>query len=245
MHLVLVHAFPLGPQMWQGLIPYLAPSIDVITPALPGFAGTPVSNQSPDLAVFAQSLLEQIDGEFVIGGCSMGGYVVMEMMRQAPERIAGVLLMDTKAEADGEPARARRLEIAAGVESGGMAPWVITLFAPLLGQTTRSENPALATEVRQVIEGANPHAVAWAQRAMAVRQDSRGTLTNWHKPALVIVGQEDELSPVAMANQMAELLPQGELAIIDAAGHLAAWERPGDVAEVIASWWASSYPPAG
>lgn len=241
MKLVLLHAFPLGPFMWSDIARRLM--VEAITPTFPGFDGCATSNHEPNLAVFADAVLAEVEGEFVVGGCSMGGYVVMELMRRAPERIAGVILMDTKVEADGEAARAKRHEVADGVLAEGVAAWTSILAAPLLGASTRANNQTLVVDVQNRVANADPAGVAWAQRAMAVRPDSRGTLVNWHKPALVIVGAEDELSPVSTAREMAELLPHGEIAVIEGAGHLAAWERPDAVAEAIAEWWSTSFPP--
>lgn len=243
MKLVLIHAFPLGPWMWKATTPALeaSTSAEVVAPTLPGFDGRAVAEGEPDLGVFADSVLAEVEGEFVVGGCSMGGYVVMELMRRASDRIAGVILVDTKAEADAQAASDRRQEIAAGVERDGMSAWVEVLTAPLLGSTTRASDPHLIVEINNRVAHADPKGVAWAQRAMAMRPDSRGTLANWHRPALVIVGAEDELSPVSVAREMTALLPQGELAVIESAGHLAALESPGEVAEAIARWWATSF----
>jgi pimeloyl-ACP methyl ester carboxylesterase len=232
--LLLLHAFPLGPQMWSPLIDHL--DLPTLAPAFPGFAGRELLVTEPSLADFAQDALKQSDDDLIVAGCSMGGYVAMEMMRIAPERLVGVILMDTKADADQEGARSRRLEVAAGVESDGMAPWVDALFAPLLGSASQEQRQSLVLELRELIANANPQGVAWAQRAMSVRPDSQELLQRWAKPALVIVGAEDQLSPVAMAQSMAELLPQGELAIIGGAGHLSPWEAPQDVADAIKEW---------
>lgn len=244
--LVLIHAFPLGPWMWREVIPPIAAvsGADLLAPALPGFAGKPAPSHAPDLVHFADEVLADAPDRFVAAGCSLGGYVVMELMRRAPDRLAGVILLDTKPEPDSEAARERRHEVAAGVEREGVGAWVDVLTAPLLGSSTQASDPDLVAEVRAQVLAADPIGVAWAQRAMALRPDSRGTLANWKRPALVIVGEEDQLSPVATAREMAELLPLGELAVIERAGHLAAIEQPERVAEAIATWWATSFPPA-
>lgn len=244
--LLLVHAFPLAPTMWRDMTAYLDGAdlgISIVAPALAGFAGRPPSSQSPSLELFAHELLAEVEGEVVVGGCSLGGYVAMAMMRLEPDRVAGVVLMDTKCESDEEEARSKRHAVADGVEREGIAAWVDRLAAPLLGPTTVEENPALVSQVRSVIEHADPAGVAWAQRAMAIRPDSRGTLANWSKPALVVVGAEDGLAPVELAMEMSQLLPRGELSVIPGAGHLAPWEKPAEVAEVIAQWWATAFGP--
>jgi pimeloyl-ACP methyl ester carboxylesterase len=227
--------------MWSEFTKRMSVPATAIT--FPGFDGRAVSTDHPDLGVFAETVLAEVPGPMVVAGCSMGGYVAMELMRRAPERLDGVILMDTKPESDAEAARQRRREIADGVERDGLATWSDVLTSPLLGGTSRSERVELVDMVRGRVLSANADGVAWAQRAMAERGDSRGTLANWQKPALVIVGEEDELSPVATAREMAELLPQGQLVVIPRAGHLAAWEQPEVVAEQVARWWATSFPP--
>jgi pimeloyl-ACP methyl ester carboxylesterase len=163
----------------------------------------------------------------VIGGLSMGGYVAMALLRRHPERIAALILADTKASADPDAAKANRERIAAAVESDEASTVLVDDVLPaLLGTTTTSTRPLVSGRVRGLVQTAPSAAVAWAQRAMAGRPDSFETLRAFDRPALVIVGAEDVLSPPSDAEAMAEALPHGRLVVIPQAGHLTAVETP-------------------
>jgi pimeloyl-ACP methyl ester carboxylesterase len=241
--LLLLHAFPLTPLMWEPLRRHL--EMETLAPALDGFDGTLVPEVEPSLRVFAEGVLAKMDDSglesAVIGGCSMGGYVAMELLRIAPDRINGLLLCDTKHLADPEAGRANRERIAVEVLTGGVEAVAEELMAPLLGATTLRESPLLAERVAGLIRSANPEAVAWAQRAMALRPDSSDDLSGFNKPALVLAGDEDSLAPVSVQEEMSGLLPIGELAVIPQAGHLAVWESPEVSAEAINRWWSRSF----
>jgi len=167
----------------------------------------------------------------------MGGYVTMALLRIAPERVGGLVLIDTKAAADTAEARAGRLAMADRVEAEGVGFLPEAMLANLLGSTTRERRPEVVQRVRDMILDQPPAGVAWAQRAMADRPDSFDTLRSADVPALVLVGEEDELTRADQARAMAEALPNALLEVIRAAGHLAPVEAPEAVAEVIASLW--------
>ncbi len=228
--MVLLHAFPLSSSMWQAQREGLAPACKVITPDLRGFGGTPLGDDAPSLDVMADDVARLLDGEgierAVVGGQSMGGYVTMAFCRRHADRLLGVLLADTKAAADPPPARSNRERIAEAVLRDGSGILVDEVLPPQLGVTTRRRRPMVAGRVRGLVLAAPPPAVAWAQRAMAARPDSFDTLRALKVPALVIVGDEDELSPPSEAEAMAAAVPDGRLVVIGEAGHLSAMEHP-------------------
>jgi pimeloyl-ACP methyl ester carboxylesterase len=227
---VLLHAFPLSSAMWLGQREGLSGVCRVITPDLRGFGGSPLGEQEPSLEVMADDVAESLDAEgvdrVVIGGQSMGGYVAMEFCRRHPERVLGVILADTKASADPEAARANRERIAQEVTRDGTGILVREVLPGLVGPTTRARRAMVYGRVRGLVQAAPPGAVAWAARAMARRPDSFDTLRALKAPALVIVGEEDELSPRADAEAMAQAVPDARLAVIEQAGHLSAVEQP-------------------
>ena len=229
--IVLIHAFPLSPVMYDQLIPQLnAPALAV---TLPGFGGREAPSGDPHLSVFAQDVASQLpEGEIILGGCSLGGYVIMEMLRQGLADPAGLILMDTKHTADTEQAVANRMNVANTVELEGLEPMIETLAGPLLG----SESEALRAPVRDLISKTPATTIAWTQRAMAARPDSSQVLADFAGKALVIVGEEDALAPVPVAQEMAGLMQAGRLRVIAHAGHLAPWERADDVAREINDW---------
>jgi pimeloyl-ACP methyl ester carboxylesterase len=237
---VLLHAFPLSSAMWQSTRQRLATRCRVITPDQRGFGATPLGTAEPDLASCADdvvALLDRLDlGRVVLGGLSMGGYVAMTVLRRHPERVRALVLADTKAGADPEPARENRLRIAAEVEREGPGVLVERVLPALLGRTTAHFRPEVVARVRGLVEAAPPAAAAWAQRAMAARQDSLDVLAAAGFPALVVVGDEDVLSPVEDARAMADALPQGRLVVLPGAGHLTAVEVPDAFAETVGAF---------
>ncbi|MFG1753746.1 alpha/beta fold hydrolase [Streptosporangium sandarakinum] len=227
---VLLHAFPLSSAMWLAQREGLSALCKVITPDLRGFGGSVLGDEEPSLDVMADDVARTLDREgvdrAVIGGLSMGGYVTMALCRRHPDRLMGVVLADTKASADPDQARANRERIAAAVVEDGSAVLLEEVLPPLVGRTTAERRAMVYGRVRGLVQSAPPRAVAWAQRAMAARPDSFDTLRGLKVPALVLVGEEDGLTPRGDAEAMVEAVPDGRLAVIEKAGHLSAVEQP-------------------
>ena len=225
---VLLHAFPLTSAVWSDV--RALPGCQVVTPDQRGFGSSPLGDDPPALEACADDVLALLDrlrlDRVVLGGLSMGGYVAMELLRRAPERVAALVLADTKAQADAPDAREARLKTARTVEREGTAQLAEQMLPALLGATTLARRPAVVDRVRALAASADPAAVAWASRAMAARPDSFEALRATDVPALVVVGDEDALSPVAQAREMADALPHGRLAVVQEAGHLTPLEDP-------------------
>jgi pimeloyl-ACP methyl ester carboxylesterase len=230
--LVLLHAFPLTASMWAGQLDGLAGECRVIAPDQRGFGASPaVGDDEPDLAAVAEDLRELLDRlelpHVVLGGISMGGYVAFAFLRRYPERVAGLLLADTKATADLPAAAANRLRIADTVLAAGHTRLLATEVAPrLLGDTTRWQRPDLYETVAEQVRGHAPESVAWAERAMAARADATDLLPDIAVPTLVVVGEQDVLTPPEESVAMADAIPGAVLRRLPAAGHLTALEAP-------------------
>lgn len=228
---VLLHAFPLTSAMWSSQRDALAPSFRVITPDLRGFGTSPLDDGPPDLAAMADDVAALLDAlgidTAVVGGLSMGGYVTLALLRRFPDRVRGVVLADTKASADSPEAAANRERIATTVLAGPSSPLLLDELVPtLIGATTKRHRPAVVERVRAQVAEAPAAAVAWAQRAMAVRPDSFDLLRTLRVPLLVVVGEEDALSPVLDASAMVDAAATARLVVIPGAGHLSAVEAP-------------------
>lgn len=229
--LVLLHAFPLSSAMWMEQRNELGGLCRVITPDQRGFGGSALGEDPPSLDAAADDVAELLDrldlDRVVLGGLSMGGYVAMAFLRRHPDRVRALVLADTKASADPDAARANRERIAAAVESDETSTVLVDDVLPaLLGTTTVERRPLVSGRVRGLVQAAPAAAVAWAQRAMAARPDSFDTLRGFDRPALVVVGEEDVLSPPSDAEAMAAALAQARLAVMPKAGHLTAVETP-------------------
>jgi pimeloyl-ACP methyl ester carboxylesterase len=236
--LVLLHAFPLSSAMWLEQRNDLADSCRVITPDLRGFGGSQLGWDEPSLDFMADdvaALLDRLDlPEVVLGGLSMGGYVAMAFLRRHPGRVNALVLADTKAGADPEPAKEKRRRIASTLTEDDSTQVLVDEVLPaLVGETTRREQPLVQGRVRALVEAAPPPAAAWAQRAMADRPDSLDTLRKVDVPAVVILGDEDQLASRDDAEAMVEALPQGRLVLIHGAGHLSAVEAPGPFSNAV------------
>ncbi|XGP74136.1 alpha/beta hydrolase [Actinokineospora auranticolor] len=220
--------------MWDRVRGPLSEHVRLITPEQRGFGGTDLGTDPPSLdtvAADALALLDSLDiDRALVGGCSMGGYVAMALLRAAPERVAGVLLVDTKAVADTDEARANRLRIAENAERNGIAPWLADSMLPAL-----LRDPARADEVRAWMESQPGAAVAWAQRAMAARPDSRETLRGLDSDVLVVHGDADALMPLDLARDLADLTG-GRLAALAGVGHLPPVEAPDAFLAAVLPW---------
>ncbi len=243
---VLLHAFPVDKRLWDDVVDAVAESgWDVVVPDLRGFGESAFGDDEPDdepaLSWMARDVLDILDRlgvqSAVVAGLSMGGYVAMELLRQDASRVAGLVLLDTKASADGDEARENRLRVANQVVAAGSTDALARAMLPnLLGATTHAERPEVVATVRGWIEEADPTGVAWAQRAMAARPDSRADLEAFTGPALVVWGTEDAISSRSEQDSMVEALRDVALVEIPGAGHLAAVEAPGAVAAALVAF---------
>jgi len=230
---VLLHAFPLSCAMWLSQRTALSSSYRVITPDQRGFGASALGADPPSLDAVADDVAALLDTKgidsAIVGGLSMGGYVAMALLRRHSGRVRALVLADTKASADSDVAREKRERMATAVEAGGESAVLLDEVLPtLVGRTTVEFRPLVHGRIQGMVQSAPGPAVAWAQRAMAARPDSFDTLRAADVPTLVIVGEEDELSPPAEAAQLADAVPGAQLVRLAGAGHLSAVEVPED-----------------
>lgn len=228
--LVLLHAFPLHAGMWTPQQPLADAGWRVLMPNVRGFGSEadPASTAAmDDYARDVLSLLDQLDTkQAVIGGVSMGGYIALALYRLAPERFSGLLLADTRADADTPQARVNRRRLIALAQSSGTAAIADDMVPRLLGATTQAQRPALIEEVRRMICDNTPQALESALVAMMDRDDSTHVLATIDVPTLIAVGDDDVLTPPEVSAQMASAVRGSRLVRIAAAGHLSSLEQP-------------------
>ncbi|MGQ0506524.1 MAG: alpha/beta fold hydrolase [Myxococcaceae bacterium] len=225
---VLLHAYPLNSTMFRPQLDALKSRFRILAPDLRGFGKSEASGSNAvEMSTYADDVRELLDqlriDSAVIGGVSMGGYIAQALLRQDAGRVAGLVLMDTQALADDDAGKAKREQNAQAALSGGMNAVADAMVPNLVAPHASAE---LKAEVRAMILGNRAEAAAAAQRGMARRIDSKDMLVRYAGPALVIVGEEDVLTPPAKAKQIADLLKDSELAVIPRAGHLANLEAP-------------------
>ncbi|AEG44971.1 alpha/beta fold hydrolase [Isoptericola variabilis] len=236
--LVLLHGFPLDHRMWVATAQALPEGIRTIGVDLPGqghsdVGGLPESLDDAAEAVY-RTLRDQGEGNAVVAGLSMGGYVALALAERHPGFVHGIGLVDTKSTADSEEARANRLRIAdEAVNDQTIAP-VLSMPAKLLGPTSILERRNLFPAVEAWIRAQSPTGVAWAQRAMAARPDRTRVLEEYDGPVAVVVGAEDKITPLAEAEHMVHAARDATLTVVPNAGHMSAVEEPAAVAAALA-----------
>ena len=228
-HLVMVHAFPAGARMFRDVA--LPTGWRLLTPPLPGFDGTPLPEpDSTALDGWADAVLTVLDGAgvetFVIGGISMGGYVACALWRRVPARCQGLVLVDTRAGADSDAARAGRDRMVEMVHREGVAAVADEMVPKLLGATTRRDHPDLEASLRGWIGQQAREAIASAVVHIRDRPDATDTLRTVTVPTLIVVGDEDVITPPPEAELMHALVPNSRLVRLPGASHLPPLEVP-------------------
>lgn len=236
--LVLIHAFPFDSRMWGPQRTGLGEAFDIYTPDLPGFGGSPrLDGEELSMELAARFVQRELDARkidrCVIGGLSMGGYVSFECWRLFPERIAGLILADTKASADTEEARNKRFEAAEQIGHGGYGEYVEGLLEKLLSKKTTDERPEIAQAVRDIALSVLPETAIAALLGMAGRSDSTSILPSISVPTALIFGEDDAITTVDEGKKMASAIPDAKLTILPKAGHLANIENAAGFNEAV------------
>ena len=216
--------------MWEPQLGLAERGWRVVAPHYRGMDGAdsdPAANSVDDYAADVFDLLDALHIEdAVIGGLSMGGYVAFALFRHAPRYFQGLILADTRSPADSPEAVEGRRRLLGVVRDKGPAAVADEMLPKLLGDTTRRENAALVEAVRSLILSSSSAAIAGAITALMTRPDSTPLLESIHCPTLIVVGEEDALTPPAMSRDLQRGIAGSELAVIRKAGHLASLEQP-------------------
>ena len=229
--LVLLHAFPLSSELWRPQLETLSDELRVIAPDLPGFGASPDFEGTPSVEIMAQSvmaLLEHLNlnEPVILGGLSMGGYAALAFARLFPASLRALILCDTRAEADTPEGKANRDKLIALAQSEGGAAVVEQMTPKLLGESTQNSRPDVGKTVKQLGLAQSDAAIANALRALRDRADSLDLLPQIQVPTLVIVGEEDGITPLTAAQTMAQNIRGAKLVVIPQAGHLSNIEQP-------------------
>jgi pimeloyl-ACP methyl ester carboxylesterase len=187
------------------------------------------------MASIARRILAAAPPQFALAGLSMGGYIALEMTRQAPERVLKLALLDTNARAETPEQTERRKPLIAMAEQGRFGD-VPDLQFPVFVHRDRHGDETLRRLVRAMAEETGPQAFLRQQQAIISRQDARPTLAAIACPTLVIVGDGDELTPPVLAEEIAAGIPGARLVVIPGCGHLSTVERPQAVNAALLEW---------
>jgi pimeloyl-ACP methyl ester carboxylesterase len=236
--LVLIHGHPFDRSMWAPQVGEFSRSGPrVIAPDLRGYGQSTVVGAKTPMATFARdivALLDHLDlGEVILGGLSMGGQIVMEFYRLFPQRIRGLVLADTFAQAETAEGKRARNDLADRLLREGMRGYADEVLPKMVAPYNIAAFPAVAEHVRNMMYNAPPEGAAAALRGRAERLDYTDLLAQIRVPTLVVVGRDDEFTPVVDAEFMRQRIPNATLTIIDNAAHLPNLERPKEFNEVL------------
>jgi 3-oxoadipate enol-lactonase len=243
---VLVHGYPLDGAMWSGVTRALSGRFLVLKPDLPGRGETtaPSAGSIEDYADFLDAILAALPagGPAGLAGFSMGGYAALALARRRPERLRALALVDTRATPDDDAGRVKRDEAIATVRSAGVAAIAESMLPRLLAPASLS-NGDLVERVRRIMLRQKPETIEADLTAMRDRPDASGSLSGLTIPTLVVVGEQDALTPPSDARAMADAIPGATLVAIPAAGHASPMERPGAVAKALGDFFGATLAP--
>ena len=251
--LLLVHGFPFDRAMWRFQVgPLTAAGYRVVVAELPGFGRTEQvgARDAPldSVDAMAADLVRLMDrlriDRFVPAGFSMGGYVALALAAVIKDRLSGLVLIDTRAEADSEEARKKRDATIEQVQAHGTRALAMAMIANQLTEATRNSERLLTDEVRSMMLRQPKSAVVAALKAMRDRPDRRDLLKGLDCPVLIVVGEKDPVTPPAAATVMSDLARKSELVTIAGGAHLTPMERPDEVNEALLAWLGKTVPVA-
>ena len=241
--LLLLHAFPLGLAMWEPQAAALAEARQVVRFDCRGFGGSPPGDgllTMERIADDAAGILDHLGiPSAAVVGVSMGGYAAFALVRRHPERIRALVLADTRAGADSPETKATRAAQAEKVRREGAGAIADAALPKLLGATSHRERRELVARVRQIIEANSPRGITDALAGLAARADSTPMLREIGVPTLVVVGEEDAITPVAEAEALQRGIAGSHMAVIPRAGHLSSLENPDEFNRQVRSFLAT------
>ena len=236
---IFLHAFPLNRTMWEGQMTALLNEQQFRLVALDwrGFGESELNTDVSTMEMFADDLAALMDAlgmdSAILCALSMGGYAAFAFLRKHPQRVKALVLADTRPGADNEESKANRESLAQLAEVEGTEA-VANLQVPrLLSDYTRQQHPEVEIRVRRMIDAATPAGIAAAAHGMAQRSDSSDILPRIACPTLVVVGEQDVLTPPNIAQEYASHISGVQVAIIPNAGHLSNLEQPEAFFEVL------------
>lgn len=206
-------------------------------PALWRFGQVAVADHTRDdtMAAIARRILAEAPPRFALAGLSMGGYIALEMMRQAADRVTRLALLDTGSRDDPPDAQAKRHANIALVGEGRFGEIVDVQF-PIYVHPDRANDTALKAGYLAMCHDVGPEAYVRQQKAIMSRADSRPLLPTIKCPTLVLVGAQDAATPPALSEEMAAGIPGARLVQIPECGHLSTMERPEAVTQELVAW---------
>ena len=236
--LMLVHGYPLSGELFARNRAALARRYTVVTPDLRGFGDSTTPDTDGSVGIYAKDMLAVMDHlnikKAIVGGMSMGGPVVLEMYREAPQRFRGLILIDSTTSPANDVEKAQWPGFGKQAEDKGVASMIPVLMPQMLTAETRVGQPNVVSFIGKIVKKGSVKAAVGGGNTLATRPDSRGTKI--HVPVLILVGQEDPIYPLEMQQKIHQDTPGSRLVIVPGAAHAAIIEKPAQASAAILDW---------
>jgi len=230
--LVFIHAFPFRHEMWESQLSSLPEKFRAVTYDIRGLGQSPLGEGQFTMESYVEDLLLLLDHlktpRAILCGLSLGGYIALRAIERSPERFNGLVLCDTRSEADQNEAKLKRAESIKQLKTQGVQAFAKSFLPNLFSAWTQENNSDLVTTVEEIILSQTAPAIATAQLAIVSRTDTTEALAKIRVPTLILVGEEDRLTPVADARALQQRIPGSRLEVIPQAGHMSNLENPGE-----------------
>lgn len=247
--LVLLHGFPLHGGMWDAQVEAWSADWRVIVPDFRGHGRSGVGDGQYAIDFFVDDLFALLDATTeapaVACGLSMGGYVLLRAIERERARFRALILADTRSHADNDDGRLARLDAVRTLRREGAGAYAEQFVKGALGRTSHAERPQVVEAVAAMAAASDPRGLIGAQLAMAARTDTSDVLGGIEMPTLVVVGEEDTLTPPDNARELATRIRGARLTILPGAGHLTPLEIPAEFNAAVGAFLASLSDAAG
>lgn len=228
--IVFIHGFPFDHTMWQEQVALCEPSHRVITYDLRGHGKSSAGDGRYLFELFVDDLFGLLDhlkiARTILCGLSMGGYTALRAFERSPDRFNGLILCDTRSEPDSNEAKLKRAANLRTIQTDGIAAFAEGFLKAIFTPDSFKERPAVVDQIRKTILANPPEGVTGTLIALATRTDTTPILTNIKVPTLILVGDQDVVTPPTAAQAMHERIPSSRLAVIPQAGHMSNLENP-------------------
>ncbi len=227
---IFIHGFPLNRSMWEPQLEALSKSYRVVSYDVRGHGQSDVGDGQYSLEFFVDDLILGMDHlkieSAVLCGLSMGGYIALRAVERHADRFKGLVLCDTKSEADSDEVKIKRAAAVHTVKKEGVKSFANGFVKTVLTEKTFKTKPDLVESVLKMIQGNSPLGISGALLAMAARTDTTAALASMTLPTLLLVGKEDQLTPPSVSEAMMKRMPHAAISVIPEAAHLSNLENP-------------------
>jgi 3-oxoadipate enol-lactonase len=227
---LLVHGFPFSKAMWEYQVAALRKDYYVVTYDVRGHGASDPGDGQYTVELFVDDLIALLDHlklrSVVAVGLSMGGYIILRAAERHPERFRGLVLCDTRSEADGNDGKVKRAGQARELKINGTAKFTDAFLEAVFHGKTFTERPEAVESIREIIGNTPVGAMAGTLIALAGRTDTTAGLYKLNVPTLILVGKHDTLTPPSASHAMKDKISNSELHVIPDAGHLSNMENP-------------------